>query len=146
MTFDSYDEEIAAGIMALDASSGGLPQYLGLTTTEVGPGHLTAEIEVRPDLLNPFGTLHGGVLAALVDHVLGAVMYPLVPRGTWVATTELKLNLIAPVREGVLSARAEVLSMSRRLGVVRIDATNLDRLVGAAQGTVTITEPRPKPG
>jgi uncharacterized protein (TIGR00369 family) len=142
MTFDSFDPKVASAILDMDGShGGGLPEFLGLRTTEVGPGTMVAQLDVRPDLLNPFGSLHGGVLAALVDHVLGAVLYPIIPQGTWAATTEFKLNLIAPVREGTLSAHSQVIAMSRRTAVVRIDAHNGDRLVGAAQGTVTITEP-----
>ena len=123
----------------------GIPEYLDIRVTDVGPGTMTAELEVRPELLNPFGSAHGGTLAALVDHVLGAVLYPLIPHGAWAATTELKLNFLAPIREGVLQARSEVISLTKRTAVVRIDATNGDRLVGAAQGTVTISEPRPNP-
>jgi acyl-coenzyme A thioesterase PaaI-like protein len=37
---------------------------------------------------------------------------------------------------------SEVISLTKRTAVVRIDATNDGRLVGAAQGTVTITEPK----
>jgi 1,4-dihydroxy-2-naphthoyl-CoA hydrolase len=121
----------------------GIPEYLDIRVTEVGPGTMTAELEVRPDLLNPFGSAHGGILAALVDHVLGAVLYPLIPRGAWAATTELKLNFLAPIRDGVVQARSEVISFTKRTAVVRIDATNGGRLVGAAQGTVTVSEPRP---
>ena len=120
----------------------GIPEYLDIRVTDVGPGIMTAELEVRPELLNPFGSAHGGTLAALVDHVLGAVLYPLIPRGAWAATTELKLNFLAPIRDGVLQARSEVISLTKRTAVVRIDATNGGRLVGAAQGTVTISEPR----
>lgn len=121
----------------------GIPEYLDIRVIDVGPGTMIAELEVRPELLNPFGSAHGGTLAALVDHVLGAVLYPLIPRGVWAATTELKLNFLAPIREGVLQARSEVISLTKRTAVVRIDAVNGDRLVGAAQGTVTISEPRP---
>jgi 1,4-dihydroxy-2-naphthoyl-CoA hydrolase len=71
------------------------------------------------------------------------VHYPLIPRGAWAATTELKLNFLAPIRDGVLRARSEVISLTKRTAVVRIDATNGDRLVGAAQGTVTISQTRP---
>jgi len=123
----------------------GIPEYLDIRVTDVGPGTMTAELEVRPELLNPFGSAHGGVLAALMDHVLGAVLYPLIAPGAWAATTELKLNFLAPIRDGVLEARSEVISLTRRTAVVRIDATNGDRLVGAAQGTVTISEPRRNP-
>ena len=120
----------------------GIPEYLDIRVTDVGPGTMTAELEVRPELLNPFGSAHGGTLAALVDHVLGAVLYPLIPRGAWAATTELKLNFLAPIRDGVLQARSEVISLTKRTAVMRIDATNGGRLVGAAQGTVTISAPR----
>jgi 1,4-dihydroxy-2-naphthoyl-CoA hydrolase len=140
--FESYDASVAAAFMS-DLAISGIPDYLRIRVTEVGAGTMTAELEVRAELLNPFGSAHGGTMAALVDHILGAVLYPLIPRGAWAATTELKLNFLAPVREGLLEARAEVISLTRRTAVVRIDVTNGDRLVGAAQGTVTISEPRP---
>lgn len=144
MNFDTYNQTVADAILGGSSNhGGGLPEFLGLRTTDLGPGTMTAEIDVRADLLNPFGSLHGGVLSALIDHVLGAVLYPLIPQGTWAATTEFKLNLLAPVRQGTLIARSEVIAMSRRTAVVRIDATVGERLVGAAQGTVTITEAKP---
>jgi len=141
-SFDSYDPAVAEMMTTSAGGMGGIPDYLGIRTTHVGPGTMTAELDVRPDLLNPFGSAHGGTLAALADHVLGAVLYPLIPRGAWAATTELKLNFLAPVRDGVLRARSEVISLTRRTAVVRIDATNGNRLVGAAQGTVTISAPK----
>ena len=122
---------------------GGLPEYLGMRTVEAAPGRFTAEVEVREELLNPFGALHGGVLSALADHVLGAVVYTVVERGYWAATTEFKLNFLAPVRTGTVQAEATIVSMSRRTAVVRIDMVNEGRGVAVAQGTVTIVAPRP---
>jgi uncharacterized protein (TIGR00369 family) len=141
--FETYDRAVADAMVSTTVVLTGIPEYLDIRVIDVGPGTMTAELEVRPELLNPFGSAHGGTLAALVDHVLGAVLYPLIPRGAWAATTELKLNFLAPIREGVLQARAEIISLTKRTAVVRIDAMNGDRLVGAAQGTVTISEPRP---
>jgi uncharacterized protein (TIGR00369 family) len=142
-SFETYDPKVAAGILGSGGGMvTGLPAYLGVRTVDVGPGTMVAELDVREELLNPFGTAHGGVLAALVDHVLGAVLYPLIPRGAWAATTEFKLNLLAPARDGVLRAQSQVMSMTKRTAVVRIDVTNNDRLVGLAQGTVTISLPK----
>ena len=90
-----------------------------------------------------FGAVHGGVVSALVDHVLGGVVYTVIERGYWAATTEFKLNFLAPARQGVLRAEAAIISMSRRTAVVRIDVMNEGRGVAAAQGTVTIVPPRP---
>jgi uncharacterized protein (TIGR00369 family) len=142
MEFESFDQRIADTVLKGSTGMTGLPAYLGIQTVEVGPGTMSAELEIRDELLNPFGTAHGGVLTALVDHVLGSVLYPLMPRGSWAATTEFKVNLLAPVRDGVLRARSEVLAMTKRTAVVRIDVTNGDRLVGLAQGTVTISPPK----
>jgi uncharacterized protein (TIGR00369 family) len=139
--FDTFDPAIAEAMKA-GFSMTGIPDYLGIVITDVGPGTMTAELEVRPDLLNPFGSAHGGTLAALVDHVLGAVLYPLIPPGSWAATSELKVNFLAPAREGTMRAHSEVIALSKRTAVVRIDVTNNGRLVGAAQGTVTISAPR----
>jgi len=144
--FETYNAATANAVLKGNTGLTGLPAYLGITTVEVGPGTMVAELDVRPELLNPFGTAHGGVLTALVDHVLGSVLYPLIPRGAWAATTEFKVNLLAPVRDGVLRARSEVLALTKRTAVVRIDVTNHDRLVGLAQGTVTVSQPTPPAG
>lgn len=136
---DGFDPDLAARIAGADpASAGGLPAFLGIRVVECGPGVLTARIDVGPSLLTPFGAAHGGVLAALVDHVLGAVCYPLIPRGAWAATTEFKVNYLAPVRGGPLEASAQVVSLGKRTAVVRIEAHSGGELVGIAQGTVTI--------
>jgi uncharacterized protein (TIGR00369 family) len=103
---------------------------------------MVAELDVRPELLNPFGTAHGGVVASLVDHVLGSVLYPVIEKGQWAATTEFKLNLITAVRGGVLRAEAVIVAMSKRTAVVQIEVTNDDKLAALASGTVLIPERR----
>jgi uncharacterized protein (TIGR00369 family) len=140
--FPSYSEKVAKSLEGMVDLGGGLPGYLGLRHVEVGPGILRAEVDVRDDLKTPFGNLHGGVLAALCDHVLGTVLYPVIPRGAWAATTEFKLNYLAPVTDGVLAATARIVSLTRRTAVVRIDVENGDRLVCSAQGTVLVMEPK----
>lgn len=51
-------------------------------------------------------------------------MYPVMASGQWAATTEFKVNLLRPVRDGVLRARAG------------------ERLAAAGQGTVSIQDPK----
>src|SRR5688500_1795369 len=145
MAFESYDEETAAMMRAggLDGKNGGgLPEWLGIRTVDVGPGWVESELDVRPDLLNPFGAAHGAVLASLFDHLLGSAVFPLVPRGTWPASLEYKLSYLAPVREGVLRGRSEVVVLRKKTAVVRIEATNNGTAVGAALGTVSLQAPR----
>lgn len=139
---DRYNEQIAAGILEFGNALGGLPAYLGIEFTDVTPGNLKARAELREELITPSGNVHGGALAAILDHVTGTVVYPLMPEGCWGATTELKLNYVAPVQAGVLDAEARVLAMTRRSAVVRGELVAAGRLICAAQGTITIVQPR----
>jgi uncharacterized protein (TIGR00369 family) len=139
---DRYDPSIGEGFLKANDRLTGLPKYLGIRIVDVGPGTMRAEMAVREELLTPFGNAHGGVISALCDHVLGCVCYPVMKRGQWAATTEFKLNLLAPVSKGTVSADARILSLSRTQAVVRIDVTNEGRLAALAQGTVTLREPK----
>jgi uncharacterized protein (TIGR00369 family) len=120
----------------------GIDGYLGLKITDVQAGRLVCEMPVTDELITVMGNMHGGCLSALCDHVLGTVMYPVMPEGYWAATTEFKINLLAPVTGGVCVATADIVSMTRRLAVVRIQIENADRLVAVAQGTCTIVAPK----
>ena len=145
-SFGQFDPAIAESFVRASRAVTGLPAYLGIRVTEMGPGRLVAAMEVREELLTPFGTLHGGVMAGFVDHTLGCVLYPLMQRGQWAATTEFKLNYLAPVRGGTLVAESTVVSFGRRTAVVRVEVTNGDELVCVAQGTLLVAEPQKKPG
>jgi uncharacterized protein (TIGR00369 family) len=101
-------------------------------------------MDVREDLVTVMGAVHGGVMAGFVDHVLGCVLYPLMRRGQWAATTEFKLNYLAAVKNGRLTAESIVLAMGRRSAVVRVEVTNEGRLVCTAQGTLLISDPPKK--
>ncbi|MBA2280579.1 MAG: hypothetical protein M3527_10110 [Actinomycetota bacterium] len=48
MEFPLYDPALAEGIVGTMGLTEGLPAYLGIRTTEVGPGTMTAELDVRP--------------------------------------------------------------------------------------------------
>lgn len=128
--------------MSNRGSAGGLHEYLGIEIVEVGPGTMHGRLEVRDELLTPIGNMHGGVLSAFSDHMLGCVCYPVMKKGQWAATTEFKINLTAPVTKGNVDAYAEIINMSRTQAVVQIELMNEGRLVAIAQGTVTIRDPR----
>jgi uncharacterized protein (TIGR00369 family) len=138
----NYDQAVAERFLAIDAGIAGLPGYLGFRFTRFEPGRLHAAMDARKELLTPFGNLHGGVIAAFCDHVLGCVCYPHIQPGQWAATTEFKLNYLAPVSGGRIEAVAEIVSMTRLTAVVRAELKNQDRVACVAQGTVLIRDPK----
>lgn len=142
MEFAQFNQQIAKELQNAAATTGGLSKYLDFRHTEFAAGRLVVQMDARDDLLTPFGNLHGGCLSAMVDHCLGVVFYPVIPAGSWFATTEFKLNLLQPVSSGVCVAVTEIIALGKRSGVARIDITNDGRAVCAAQGTVTVVSPR----
>ena len=141
---EQFDPKIADGMVAAKGFQVGLSALMGMRLDRFEAGYLRASLEVRPEFLTPIGNLHGGTLAALVDHVLGCVLYPHMSKGQWAATTEFKINYLNPVTEGTLVAEARIMNMTRRSAVVRVEVENEARVVAAAQGTVMIVDPRPK--
>jgi uncharacterized protein (TIGR00369 family) len=139
---DRFDQRVADGLRQVGPQHApGVPDYLGMRITGVGPGWLVCEVELRPELHNPAGVAHGSVVASLVDHVLGCTVIPHAP-GAWPATLEFKLNYLAPAREGTLAARAELVSITTRTAVVAVEVTNGGRAVATALGTVMIVPPK----
>src|SRR5262245_6032074 len=144
-TFKHWDQRTADVMIAANEAATGLPAYLGVKFVEFTPGRLVPTTTTRDKLLTPSKTLHGGVMAGLVDHVLGCVLYPLMPPGQCAATTEFKLNYLAPVFGGVeLRAESTVVSLGGRTAVVQVEVSNGDRLVCVAQGTLLVSDPAKK--
>lgn len=139
--FETFDQKIADAMLKAHDSAGGLPGYLAIKLRELTAGSLVATLDVRDELVTPLGAVHGGVMAGFVDHCLGVVLYPLMKRGQWAATTEFKLNYLRAVRSGTLTAVSSVLSMGRRSAVVRVEVTNDGKLACVAQGTLLIADP-----
>ncbi len=142
---ERYDSTIAERMITLGNQMPGLPQYLGITLQRLEPGRLWCQADLSQQLPTPSGNVHGGALAAVMDHITGAVIYPLIPDGYWGATTELKLNYIAPLTPGPLDAQAQVLALTNRSAVVRGEAYVDGQIVCAAQGTISIIAPRTAP-
>lgn len=146
MTFeDVYDEAIAQAMLELGNGAGGLPGHLGIKHVRFEPGRFYCTATIDQSLLTPFGNAHGGVTAAIVDHVTGVVVYPLMERGQWAATTEIKVNYLAPLKAETVDAEATVVAMTKRSAVVRCELYRQDasrRVLAAAQATLTIVDPR----
>ena len=54
----AFDEEVAKGFVdAAERAGGGLPGFLGIRITDAGPGTMAARLDVREDLMTPFGNI-----------------------------------------------------------------------------------------
>ena len=76
-------------------------QANGMTLSVPAAGQAEYRMVIRPEHLSSPGTAHGGVLAGLLDAVLGAAALTLAfAAGELVSTVEFKINYLHPVRLG----------------------------------------------
>jgi acyl-CoA thioesterase len=104
---------------------------------EIGETHAIMEVTVGDLHRNYFGGAHGGLIATLVDTVS---FFPrqLLPAGKACTTTNLNVTYVRPAAMGdILTARAELIHLGRRMASVAVTVKNQkDKLV--AHGTVTL--------
>ncbi len=103
-------------------------------------GRATVSLELKRRHLQYQGIAHGGLLTALADTAATFACNSALRLGQDSVTLELKMNFLAPVRSGTISARARLLHRGRRTTVAQvevIDSTN--RMICAGLFTMLIT-------
>lgn len=108
-------ERIEAMAAILNAS----PVYrlLNMRVAGAGEGRSRLELDVGEDVKNLYGTVHGGMMAALVDSACGVALATRLREGEALVTLDLRINYLLPVRGGRLTAEGEVVHKGRRTGV-----------------------------
>ncbi len=95
------------------------------------PGRAVIHMRVRAKHRQVHGVVHGGILAAIADTAAGVACYMLLPRGTHLATIEMKINYLEPVEKGTIVAEARVLRKGRTTAVAECDVRDTSGLLVA---------------
>lgn len=99
----------------------GYAERLGARTEATGEGTARLSFEAREEHLNAAGTLHGGVLATLVDTAMGAAVRSAIDDGDVPATSQLTVTYLRPGKPGALEVRAQVRTRGEHLTVCDAD-------------------------
>jgi acyl-coenzyme A thioesterase 13 len=106
-------------------------------------GHAEMSWTPTPDMANPFGSVHGGIVATVVDEACGAALMPSIEAPS-APTVSLNVEYLRPVLVG---ATATVISDVVRIGraMAIVDARVLDEEgTLLARGTCYFQIPRPR--
>jgi uncharacterized protein (TIGR00369 family) len=120
---------------------------MGIRVVEAQPGMARIELDVGPDHLNIGGTVHGGVIATLVDVAVAVACHATYPDGRRRATgtTELNVSFLQPAGAGPLSCRALIRRRGRSLAVGEVEVTDgAGRLVAVGRATYMVGGARPR--
>lgn len=120
---------------------------LGYDIIEAENGRVIVVAEPGGEHLNPAGTVHGGLAAAMLDSCMGLAIQSTLEKGVGSTTLEFKISFVRPItpESGLLRAEGIVLNRGRRVGTAEGRVTDRDgRLLVHGTTTCLIFERRPK--
>ncbi len=94
---------------------------LGVRAQEAEDGRSRLELDATDRHLNPAGTVHGGVLATLVDTAMGAAVRSATDDSDVPATSQLTVTYLRPGKPGALVVTAQVRTRGEHLTVCDAD-------------------------
>jgi acyl-CoA thioesterase len=91
---------------------------LGIHLEAAEPGIAWMSLEIRDQLKQNNGVVHGGAIAALIDSAAAFAVIPLLDEGETATTVDLTISYLRPLVFGVAKASARVLRRGSRIMVV----------------------------
>jgi len=128
---------LASGVLPLNTFA----KTLGYDVAEAESGRVAITLDPTDAHLNPWGTVHGGLTATLLDSCMGLAIQSMLEKGTGSTTLEFKISLVRAVtlQTGRIRAEGKVLNCGRRVGTAEGRVTDAkDRLLAHATTTCLI--------
>jgi uncharacterized protein (TIGR00369 family) len=119
---------LAAGadvVGILNEHRGAFDKTIGLRFTKVGEDELEAEVPVTDALLQPYGLVHGGVYASIVETLASAASAIVaLPRGQSTVGLENTTSFVRACRGGTLHAKVHPVHKGTKSQVWGVDITD----------------------
>jgi 1,4-dihydroxy-2-naphthoyl-CoA hydrolase len=119
-------------------------ELLGTEWLDDDPGHARVRLELRDELRQPVGLLHGGVISSLVESICSrATALAVMGDGMMAMGQSIAVNFIRPVTEGGAEVKAKARHRGRTTWVWDAEVLNDEgKLCALAQMTIAV---RPLP-
>lgn len=116
---------------------------LGMRLVEVGDGHATVEMDIRPGMKNLFGAVHGGAIFSLMDEAFEISSNS---HGTLALALNVNISYLAAPEPGSrLRAESREINRTRKTSLYDIRVTDdKGRLIATAQA-LAYRKPDPLP-
>ena len=129
-----FAKGLASGVLPLNT----MAQTLGYDVVEAESGRVIITVDPTDAHLNPWGTVHGGLTATILDSCMGLAIQSTLEKGVGSTTLEFKISLVRAITPatGQIRAEGKVLNCGRRIGTAEGRVTDTrGRLL--AHGTTT---------
>lgn len=117
-------EHVQAVIKAIN--HGPYFRHLSMPVKEIGTGYAIVELKVSNEHLNPFGGIHGGVYASVIDTAAYWAVYCELDEGVGYISIDLKIDYLAPTSGGVIITEGRSIKIGRSMCLAEATATDQD--------------------
>lgn len=109
-------------------------QWLGIELLEIKEGYSKIKMTVRPEMINGFGIVHGGIAFSLAD---SAFAFACNNRNVLSVALDTAINFLKPVHvDDILTAEAKELHNGKSTGLYHITISNQnEHTVAVFKGT-----------
>jgi uncharacterized protein (TIGR00369 family) len=113
-------------------------RLMGMRLVNIQLDEATVSLEMRDDLRQPGGLLHGGVTASLIDTAMAFAVRTRVAEQEHTATIDLTIHYLRPHTDGTATCTAKVVRAGKRIFTVSAEMTNSEgKLTATAISTYT---------
>lgn len=98
---------------------------------EMKRGAAAIHLEVRDELRQNNGVVHGGVIASLVDTAAAFAILTFLEPDQTTTTVDLTIHYLRPLLKGRITAEARVLRAGRRILTISVDVLDEDKVLAA---------------
>jgi uncharacterized protein (TIGR00369 family) len=117
-------------------------EMLGIRLISKGGGKARLELDVRPELMNSWGAVHGGATMTLLDIALAVALRSLDAAEKGAITVELKVNFVGPGL-GTLVADGRCVHAGKTVAFCEGEVhDSAGKLVATASGTFMLRRER----
>jgi len=99
-------------------------KFLGLELGEMSNGEVSIHLEIRDELKQNQGVVHGGAVASLIDTASAFAVLTQIETHERVTTTDLTIHYLRPITSGRIIATARIIRGGRRLFVLSVEVLN----------------------
>jgi acyl-CoA thioesterase len=111
---------------------------IGMKLVDIRPDEAVISIEMRDDLRQPSGVLHGGVTATLIDTAMAFAVRTRLGVSEATATIDLTIHYLRPHISGLFTCTAKVVRAGKRIFTVSADVVNEEgKLIATGLSTYT---------
>jgi len=115
-----------------------LAQWTGMKLLGLRSDEAVIGLEMRDDLRQPSGVMHGGVTASLIDTAMAFAVRTRLRREDATATIDLTIHYLRPVTEGKIVCTARTVRAGKRIFTVSADVHNAEgKLIATGLSTYT---------